>query len=673
MELREISYRSNNGYLRLASIAFFALFAISNLVSLPGIVTAVLGLCWVLFVPLGIGKLLLRSPVHLIKNLSSSFSVLGTASVYVQWSIGFLLIVSASLALISIGVNAFAIGTGWLLLSTFASVVLSRKTQTLSLSQNIKKIIIVSLILGISFAFYVRSFSPYPLTPGMDIFTHLYVIKSIVNNAVENSPLVYSPSFDVSIALGSSTFHADTVEIFWLGIFVLSTTFAFALYALSFWITRNHLTSSLSTIIGLLVTEQGLVSNLQFFFPSSVIMSIFPLTFLVCNSVLKQNLRKTQKLALLSFPIAVLLIIHSQVGLVATLLIFIYFAISHLYSRHRLVLPIVRLTTISMVVVLLLYYNGYITSQLHLTIIDGQYSYTTPIKIRHLDEWYTPQVITLSLIGLVVLSFFGRRGLFFSFIASLALLIYFQKIDWIHRFMTLERPLLSLAAATTLSFPLLFLTKMTFIQIKTSIQHVHWKSLPALAVFSNHCLISDLYHGMVISKTTAICFGFIIVLIFPILLQPYDVYLQPYTSNNIGFVNFTYEELNAAKWIEQNTPSDHRIYSDPYTVIEMRGLAYRKEIEGIGWNTTVANSVRSSLNSDGPAQAYERITSQYGNKVIIVIDSRTVKWIKSTDYFVQFPVNKFESFPGLDNFFDQRYFSLIYKSENVYVFLPNPK
>jgi hypothetical protein len=100
-------------------------------------------------------------------------------------------------------------------------------------------------------------------------------------------------------------------------------------------------------------------------------------------------------------------------------------------------------------------------------------------------------------------------------------------------------------------------------------------------------------------------------------MTPYNIYLDAYTKDGYSFVNFIGEELNAAKWIEKNSPKNYAIYSDPFTVIEMRGLAYRQNVEGIGWNITVA--------SEDAASAYRMITSTVGKNILVVITPRMVK------------------------------------------------
>ncbi len=72
----------------------------------------------------------------------------------------------------------------------------------------------------------------------------------------------------------------------------------------------------------------------------------------------------------------------------------------------------------------------------------------------------------------------------------------------------------------------------------------------------------------------------------------FDIYTDPFTSRGYALTNYTFEEFNASEWIRENIPENYKIYSDPSTVIEMRGLSNRPHIEGIGWNTTTAYEVK---------------------------------------------------------------------------------
>ena len=162
----------------------------------------------------------------------------------------------------------------------------------------------------------------------------------------------------------------------------------------------------------------------------------------------------------------------------------------------------------------------------------------------------------------------------------------------------------------------------------------------------------------------------IIILLFWILIKPYETYLEPYLSKEFPFANFTHEELDAAKWIEKNTPADYLIYSDPITVVEFRGLSYRENLPAISWNKTVIDSVKFVMTSEDPSIAYNEIISSAGEKSLIVISPKTFHWLNGSKISTQFPIEKFNEFNGFKKFFEKKYFTLEYQSQNIFVFTP---
>jgi hypothetical protein len=661
----------------VTSTGVLIFFILSNIIALPGAILASLALCWIAYVPLGIGNIIINLPISPSKYLGAHLAKIGLSSLLVKWMIGFLVIIPISILLLYAELSTLVIGTGLLIFASLGQILIFyRKGNNIRISPKIIPIFVITLVLAISFAAYIRSFSPYPLTPGMDIFTHLYVIKSIASNDISESPLVYAPAFDILIALASSAFHAELVEIFWVGVFQLIPFFAIGIYALAYSVTRTHIHAIVTTIIGLALTEQGLTANLQFFYPASFVMSLFPMVIFVMGKIWKKhNFGTIHKVIIGTIVLSGLLLAHLQLGLVASIMTLMYLALVHFTGRYRIVLFSTRIATISLAIILLLYYNGYITSQVQLKLLDGQYSYPTSTKIMHLKNWYTNEITTFALLGLIATSFSKRRKIVsIGFISSILLLVYFQQIDWIHRFMTLERPLLSFAAATFLTLPILFLIRAAPPRWFTSLEKYSGvvESIRSSFLFKVKRVASR-YFLKLISHTGILYLIIVLIGLAPILVRPYDAYLEPYSERGVDFVNFTDEELTAANWIAQNTPADHTIFSDPYTVLEMRGLAYRKHIEGIGWNSTVANIVKSAMTSQDPEDSYEKIISQFGDKNIIVITARTSEWVRSSEYFVQFPTRDFITFDGFEKFHDEKYFVSVYQSESIFVFMPVSK
>ena len=162
----------------------------------------------------------------------------------------------------------------------------------------------------------------------------------------------------------------------------------------------------------------------------------------------------------------------------------------------------------------------------------------------------------------------------------------------------------------------------------------------------------------------------VIILLFWILIKPYETYMEPYLSKGFPFTNLTPEELDAGKWIEKNTPADYLIYSDPITVVEFRGLSYRENLPAISWNKTVADSVKFVMTSEDPSIAYNEIISSAGEKSLIVISPKTFHWLNGSKISTQFPIEKFNEFNGFKKFFETKYFTLEYQSQNIFVFTP---
>jgi hypothetical protein len=151
-------------------------------------------------------------------------------------------------------------------------------------------------------------------------------------------------------------------------------------------------------------------------------------------------------------------------------------------------------------------------------------------------------------------------------------------------------------------------------------------------------------------------------------LVPFDIYTNPFESLGYPLTNYTFEELEVSQWIKENVPENYKIYSDPSTVIEMRGLSNRPNIEGIGWNLSVANQVRSVLLTDNATFAYESILTNHGKNNAIVITPRTSEWLTGSTYFTQLPIKDFKYFDGLEKFYDENYFSLEYRNDNILIF-----
>jgi hypothetical protein len=659
-------------FLKSIGAILLIFFLISITFALPSYILVLLALIWLFYVPLAIGNLFFGLPLNLIRNLWRYTNSLGIYSILIVWFVGVFIISLVSFAAYYTQINIASHAMGPILLASgfLLSFVPVRNKIKLRLDRSHVKIIAMLLLVGISFGLYVRSYSPYPLSPGMDIFTHVYTIKSILNSSIQDVPLVYAPVFDMLLALSSDTFNADLIILFWVGPILLFALFSLSYFSLSRRIIKNNGHAFLGTLFGLAFTEMGFASNLQFLFPASFVMSIFPLTFLAVDTIWNR-LNRNKIFSIISTLIIFsgLVVNHFQLGIVASFMMSVYLILGYYMKRNEFFDYVIRLTTISITSILLLYFFGLINTGL----------YTTPelvvVKVKNLKEFYTDIIMAFSLFGLVALSLFKeRKAAILGFIASVILLIYFQRHEFIQRVLPLERPLLAFSASALIALPIIVNFKMPKIRQRSLLSRLRLGSgFKTADVSDTHYDNLKGYQLRILNssrgttKLTVIFVIFIVLLLFPIFMKPYDLYIGAYSELGYPFANFTDDEMVTSKWIDQNMPKDYNIYSDPFTVVEMRGLAYRQNIEGIGWNTTVKTLVKYALSSDDAAYAYNNIVSNFGPKVAIVISPRTSEWVHTSD-LVQFPIKDFAPFKGFDKFFNKKYFKVEYRYHDIFVF-----
>ena len=463
--------------LKITGILFLVFFVVSKMIILPGYLSITLALAWMLYVPFGLGHLITLLPIRPIQSFSDQLYQIKFADITVKWFLGFFLIISiTSIFLLGQFRIEGVLGISLLMISSINLIFPSKLEK--NFTKNTILIVMIILILGILFAGYVRSFSPYPMSPGSDVFTHMYVINNILNNS-NKSPLVYPPTFDAMIALGSNTFNADLSGVFWAGPFVLFPFLAISLYAMSYRFTRNHSHALLTTVIGLAVTEMGLIANVQFFFPASFTMSIFPSILFVIDCIWdKSNVNKKSSYFFTLIILAGYILLHLYNGVVGSALIIIYLIFLH-YTKNNLFNFFLKISIIFLTIILFLYYLKYFSSQIAFPsdlklfnfLQQGEYNYVLSTKIMHLNVWYTNEIVTLSLLGLFILSLYKeRKVVILGFISAMFLIIYFQDIAFIHRSMSLERPLISFAAAALLVTPLNILQSKFMTQIKSRLK-----------------------------------------------------------------------------------------------------------------------------------------------------------------------------------------------------------
>jgi hypothetical protein len=652
--------------------------ALSQFTTINSEITAGMSVFYIMYVPMGIGRLLMSLVARSVKQLSERIEQIRYQIFLINWCIGIMVITGLIYTLFAIHSNEYKWSSLVLLILSFFSNFIPDPSKPKYVNQNlILKILLVASILGLSYGLFVRSFSPYPTSPGLDIFTHMYAIKNVISGSLLNIPLVYIPSLDFLIAMASLAFHSDLAGIFWAGSLLEFVLFSLSTYIFSLWISRKHHYAFLSTVIALSVTEAGKVSNLQFLFPASIVMTIFPIAFWAVD-FLWRNLTRGFAILFSSIVIVGLTLLHLELGVVSFVIIALYMIVMHAVKRSNFILFGIRIATIAITIIISLLFFSLSTLQI------GSYPYyeklfgsnridITDLKIHDLNIWYTPIIIQSSLLGLIALSFFkDKKAVVIAFIGSFLLYVYFQQFGNIQRIMTLERPLLSFSAATTL-----FIIPVIISVLVSFFKSLRFTKLHLSKNFESGILDFFPFPTRKLKMGFFIYVFLIIILLFPVIMKPYEAYIGEYTSKGFPFANFTPDELNASKWIEKNTNPKYILYSDPFTVIEMRGLAFRKNLEQIGWNSTVANLVKESLTANNSSEAYSKIVSHAGKGIIIVISPRTSEWLSQpgiissstppSEYFIMFPIKKFHDYKGFNNLFDDKYFHLLYRTGDVFV------
>jgi hypothetical protein len=658
-------------------------------------VSTILFLGWFLYVPYGIGFLILETSKRYLKKLNSSIDSIGIVIHVLNWFVGTAAISSVVYSLFAADLLRGGLIGPLLLFIAVTSFFVFKPRKSIHPFKKYYLRICLILILGISFGLYVRSFSPYPLSPGIDLFNHMYVIHGILDNSYKVL-LVYPPTFDLIIALGSSTFGADLNSVFWMGSILISMLFSLSCYTMLFYFLRNNTQAIFGTIIALPLTETAFASNLQFFYPSSFVISIFPLMIVSVHYIWK-NLVDTNRIISVVFTaiiFAIFILMHSYIGFIAVVALSIHIFCSYYISKKDRLFFILRLLTIAFSLMLLTYCLGIITFQIKLDFLESKtfltyHLFNTNTKINHLEQWYTEQILLASVIGFVLLSFYkDKKIVILNFIGVIMFLVYFQQISDVQRIMPLIRAFLGLGAVITFTLPIIILVQKfknshlfdkrmkksnlaaSFLS-KTEIEYNNPNKKNGNSKYNRFTDFQGFFqtHHMD-SKILSIYVILVFAFIYPILMVPFDTYTNPFTSLGYDLTNYTFEELNASMWIREYLPEDYKIYSDPSTVIEMRGLSNRPHIEAIGWNISVAEEVRSVLLSDNASFAHSSILTNHGKNTAIVITPRTSEWLKDSTYFTQLPINNFKYFEGLEKFFDDNYFKLEYHHENILIFTP---
>ncbi|PKP59951.1 MAG: hypothetical protein CVT88_04280 [Candidatus Altiarchaeales archaeon HGW-Altiarchaeales-1] len=190
--------------------------------------------------------------------------------------------------------------------------------------------------------------------------------------------------------------------------------------------------------------------------------------------------------------------------------------------------------------------------------------------------------------------------------------------------------------------------------------------------------------------------GACIILFVSSIIYPIDTYMDRLEGSHTIPSIITTEEYNAGKWMQNHLTKNTFIVSDPLTnhaVASVAGLRY-PNIYDSKWRKAHFWSILSSNNSNEVYMGIkETVTwtnmthygisniSQYPiNSSVIVINERTIKWIKSEKYKdgKYIPSSASTNYTiteeDIQVFLDIRYFTLLYNDTNkLYIFRVNSK
>ena len=160
------------------------------------------------------------------------------------------------------------------------------------------------------------------------------------------------------------------------------------------------------------------------------------------------------------------------------------------------------------------------------------------------------------------------------------------------------------------------------------------------------------------------------------------------TSNNNIHSTYDIYEYKAYLWIKNNIPKDTVILSDKQTMIQVNGIANKGNINLNKKNINLfEKEMQEILLMKYPEDSYYKISNllrnesviceklmfskkcvsyENRNKIIVIGEKTSNFAINGGD---QWYVRNFRKFSGFDKFFNNTYFTLLYRDSNkVYVF-----
>lgn len=593
----------------------------------------------------------------------------------------------------------------------------------------------ILFFVGLLFTGFITHFSPFPLLPDLDQATHSSFILTISEDNNVPNLIGYLPTFHLlySLIITHLNGYGASFSILWFMRFLFYPLYTVGMYLFCYQISKKKALSFLCATISLwfvsssdyhllltntapktlvslvfpfllFLTHKG-VSYKEFFnrqissknvflfflLSTTFIFLIFVTNFLsymirgatilillfigiayfsLGMYLFKKEREIKQNFILLLLIASTLLFIHTPMGLLATLSIIILVFIPYALSLSPKITKILIYACVLFVCLfIILQHNGLIS---FLGKGINLYNRNTPesflFKYNELLLSYSSFVLSLFIIGIVIAA---------------------------HEQKDKEMPFV--LAITIISF-------IYFLPIN-SITRIFFVASPFIAYFSMYSIMK--LHGLFSYNRkkshrnflTMFFFALIITLLAINIISPLINKIEFLRSNSPThyFTLFEKNEYDAARWVSSNTPKDSIILSDLSSHNLISGISNRP----YSWQPEVfallgGPEIKDFLLEEDTNLAYYKLPyilslesincpqSKFNpkilcesrnikdNNILIILTGRTSYWL-STNSIDIYP-RKFEKFNGLNKFFNETYFTLLYNdNDQIYIFGVNPE
>jgi hypothetical protein len=543
-----------------------------------------------------------------------------------------------------------------------ASVLQNWQTSSRTLKQSYRydQLIVIPIIgIGILLALLFRSNFVWPSMPGWDLYAYLggsnwiYANHGTVNLLPASVGIVMPTAyfFQDLIASLSYVVGANPYSIFWASSFIVIPLFGVLIYETSLSFTKKCSIAFFASTIALLIPGSETFLGPQYLFPSTLSMLIF---LLILNFIIGfEDFTRFYISLLLVFLFLFYVVYYFPI--VVTLPLFLVLVITKRFrgrwSRNRLALIS---CSIFVVMIALSWTGSYLLT-------PG--TFPAVQKIGMITDVYPIIFIVLFFAGccIVLLKYLKAAEVESSFIAIYAislLIVYFLPPFSSIRVEIFFRCFFAIIAA----IPFSTLLEMLFSKYKAQKTNGHlYKS-----IFKSR-----------FGKLIVIFSCLFIILTLALSLPNFLSYATAVPHDS----NISKDEYLSAKWIQQNTPPNTYVITDPSTGYVLRGLTIRNSSTSFIINghtpspdefanlTSVLYNYFTDDNVSNLSLYYNELPKQAD---VIVITTRTSAWINSQSMYAVYPAptgNQLLPFDGIAKF-SSNSFKLVASWNTVSIYEP---